>query len=161
MDGQIHIKNRRTRAERLARSEKRMLEYLFFNQSVADKFTDFLKSKNLSWELNIDPMLESIVVKTPEDIKDDLWDELDDFHESLGAEDQQLLEDTLQDTEEETNAAGIYIQLANGNQTVAQINPEIMNRMLSVISMDEFNEFVETIVSSVEKPDDSPICKMG
>ena len=138
-----------------------MLEYLFFNQSVADKFVAFLKTKNLLWELNIDPMLESIVVKTSEDIEDELWDELDDFHESLGAEDQKLLEDALEDTEEETNAAGIYIQLANGEQTVAQINPEIMNRMLGVISMDEFNEFVETIVSSVENPDDSPICKMG
>jgi len=138
-----------------------MLEYLFFNQSVADKFVAFLKTKNLLWELNIDPMLESIVVKTSEDIEDELWDELDDFHESLGEEDQKLLENALEDTEEETNAAGIYIQLANGKQTVAQINPEIMNRMLGVISMDEFNEFVETIVSSVENPDDSPICKMG
>jgi len=138
-----------------------MLEYLFFNQIVADKFTAFLQSKKLTWELSKDPMLESIVVKTPEDIEDELWDELDEFHESLGAEDQKLLEDNLENTEEETNAAGIYIQLANGNQTVAQINPEIMNRMLGVISMDEFNEFVETIVSSVENPDDSPICKMG
>ena len=137
-----------------------MLEYLFFNQVIADKFIDFLKLKDLSWELYIDPMLDSIVVKTPEDIEDELWDELDDFHESLGAEDQKLLEDALQDTEEETNAAGIYIQLANGKQTVAQINPDIMNRMLDVITMDEFNEFIETIVMSVETPDDSPICKM-
>jgi len=137
-----------------------MLEYLFFNQIIADKFIDFLKLKDLSWELYIDPMLDSIVVKTPEDIEDELWDELDDFHESLGAEDQKLLEDALQDTEEETNAAGIYIQLANGKQTVAQINPDIMNRMLDVITMDEFNEFIETIVRSVENPDDSPICKM-
>jgi len=138
-----------------------MQNCLFFNQIVADKFTAFLQSKKLTWELSKDPMLESIVVKTPEDIEDELWDELDDFHESLGAEDQKLLEENLEDTEEETNAAGIYIQLANGNQTVAQINPDIMNRMLGVISMDEFNEFVETIVSSVENPDDSPICKMG
>ena len=138
-----------------------MLEYLFFNQIIADKFTAFLQSKKLTWELSKDPMLESIVVKTPEDIEDGLWDELDDFHELLGAEDQKLLEENLEDTEEETNAAGIYIQLANGNQTVAQINPDIMNRMLGVISMDEFNEFVETIVSSVENPNDSPICKMG
>ena len=137
-----------------------MLEYLFFNQIIADKFIDFLKLKDLSWELYLDPMLDSIVVKTPEDIEDELWDELDDFHESLGAEDQKLLEDALQDTEEETNAAGIYIQLANGKQTVAQINPDIMNRMLDVITMDEFNEFIETIVRSVENPDDSPICKM-
>lgn len=136
-----------------------MLEYLFFTQEIADKFIAFLNAKNLQWSQEIDPMLNSIVVKTSEDIEDDLWDELDDYHEILGVEDQQLLEETLIDSDSETNAAGIYIQLGNGEQTVAQINPDVMNRMLGVISMDEFNDFVETIVSSVEMPDDSPICK--
>ncbi len=136
-----------------------MLEYLFFNQAIADKFIAFLKSKELQWSQHDDPMLGSIVIKTSEDIADDLWDELDDYHEELGLEDQKLLEEGLADTETETNAAGIYIQLSGGDQTVAQIDPDVMNRMLEVISMDEFNQFVETIVSSVENPDDSPICK--
>ncbi len=135
-----------------------MLEYLFFNQEIADKFIAYLENKKLTWTQEVDPMLGSIVVRTPEDIADELWDELDDYHESLGVDDQKLLEAELDD-ETETNAAGIYIQLAGGNQTVAKINPDVMNRMLDVISMDEFNEFVETIVSSVENPDDSPICK--
>ena len=56
------------------------------------------------------------------------------------------------------NTAGIYIQLINDRQTIAQVNPEVMNRMLKKISMDEFNEFVEAIVSSVEKPDESALC---
>ncbi len=34
-----------------------------------------------------------------------------------------------------------------------------MNRILDVISMDEFNDFIEAIVSSVENPDDSAICQ--
>ncbi len=136
-----------------------MLEYLFFNQEIADKFIVYLKDKDLEWTQKNDPMLGSIVVETPEDIDDSLWDELDDYHEALGDDDQKLLEDELASSETETNAAGIYIQLANGEQTVAQINPEVMNRMLSVISMDEFNGFIETIVSSVESPDDAPICE--
>ncbi len=136
-----------------------MLEYLFFTQEIADKFIKFLDGKDLKWEQKNDPMLGSIVIETSEDIEDELWDELDDHHELLGEEEQKILEVDLADSETEMNAAGIYIQLANGEQTVAQINPEIMNRMLSVISMDEFNEFIETIVSSVEKPDDAPICE--
>lgn len=136
-----------------------MLEYLFFNQVTADKFIEFLNAKELQWSQHNDPMLGSIVIKTPEDIADELWDELDDYHEALGPEDQKLLEEGLVDNETETNTAGIYIQLAGGEQTVAKIDPEVMNRMLDVISMDEFNQFVETIVSSVENPDDSPICK--
>lgn len=137
-----------------------MLDYLFFNQVIADKFIAFLDGKSLEWIQHNDPMLDSIVIKTSEDIESDLWDELDDYHDALGEEDQKLLEEALVDDETETNAAGIYIQLGNGNQTVAQIDPEVMNRMLGVISMEEFNGFVETIVSSVENPDDSPICKV-
>lgn len=136
-----------------------MLEYLFFTQEIADKYITYLKGKNLDWEQKNDPMLGSIVIETPEDIDDELWDELDDYHEVLGEEEQKILEIEMADSETETNAAGIYIQLANGEQTVAQINPEVMNRMLSVISMDEFNGFIETIVSSVESPDDAPICE--
>ncbi len=136
-----------------------MLEYLFFNQAVADKFAVFLKQKKLSYEQHIDPMLETIVIKTPEELDDKLWDKLDEYHEKLGEEDQTLLEQALVDDATETNAAGIYIQLAGGRQTVAQVDPDIMNRMLEVVSMDEFNQFVETIVSSVENPDDTPICK--
>ncbi len=136
-----------------------MLEYLFFTQEIADKYIAYLKGKNLAWEQKNDPMLGSIVIETPEDIEDELWNELDDYHEVLGEEEQKILEVELADSETETNAAGIYIQLANGDQTVAQINPEVMNRMLNVISMDEFNDFIETIVSSVEKPDDAPICE--
>ena len=135
-----------------------MLEYLFFNQEIADKFISFLNKKTLEWEQYIDPMLDSIIIKTSEDIDDELWDELDDYHEELSPEDQKMLEEAMDDTETETNAAGIYIQLAGGKQTVAQVNPDVMNRMLGVISMDEFNTFIETIVSSVENPDDSPIC---
>ena len=135
-----------------------MLEYLFFTREVAEKFIVFLDKKSLAWEEFVDPMLDSIVIKTSEDIDDDLWDELDDYHEVLGPEDQKMLEAAMSDDETETNAAGIYIQLAGGKQTVAQIDPDVMNRMLDVISMEEFNVFVETIVSSVEKPDDSPIC---
>jgi len=136
-----------------------MLEYLFFTQEIADKFIAYLKDKNLVWEQKNDPMLGSIVIQTPEDIEDKLWDEIDDYHEALGKEDQKLLEDELASSDTETNAAGIYIQLEDGKQTVAQIDPEVMNKMLSVISMDEFNDFIETIVSSVEKPDDVPICE--
>ena len=136
-----------------------MLEYLFFTQEIADKFIAFVEGKNLAWEQKNDPMLGSIVIETSEDIEDSLWDELDDYHDSLGEEDQKILEAELAESDTETNAAGIYIQLANGEQTVAQIDPEVMNRMLSVISMGEFNAFIETIVSSVERPDDAPICE--
>lgn len=134
------------------------LEYLFFTPNIADKFIQELRERNLEYSQESESVQNAIVLKIPEGVDDDLWDELDDLYDELSAEDQAVLEAGLED-ESSKSAAGIYLQLAGGKQTVAQVDPDVMNRILSAISMDELNEFVDIIVRSVENPDDSPICE--
>lgn len=135
-----------------------MIEYLFFNKEISLKFLVILKQKNIDWEEEIESVDDAINIKVSEDIGDDVWDELDDIFDELTVEDQMMLEANVDD-DGFVSKAGIYLQLAGGKQTVAQIDPSVMNKMLEVITMEEFNDFIETIVSSVEEPDDSPICK--
>ena len=135
-----------------------MLDYLFFNQSIADKFIDFMNKNNLKWTQEVEKIQNAIVLKISEDIDDALWDALDELYDELGLEDA-LLSSNNTVNSDDINAAGVYIQLQNGQQTIAPINPLIISLILDVISMDEFNELVEAIVSSVENPDDSAICQ--
>ena len=135
-----------------------MIEYLFFNAEISIKFIALLKQKKMVWEEAKEDVQESIIIKVSEDIGDELWDELDEIYDNLSEEDQLLLEATMTD-DNDVSAAGIYIQLKEGKQTVANINPDVMNRMLKVINMEEFNEFIEVIVNSVEEPDDTGICQ--
>ena len=135
-----------------------MIEYLFFNKEISLKFLAILKQKNIDWQEEIESVDDAINIKVSEDIDDEVWDELDDIFDELTVEDQMMLE-AMVDDDDFVSKAGIYLQLAGGKQTVAQIDPSVMNKMLGVITMEEFNEFIETIVSSVEEPDDSPICK--
>lgn len=135
-----------------------MIEYLFFNKEISLKFLAILKQKNIDWQEEIESVDDAINIKVSEDIDDEVWDELDDIFDELTVEDQMMLE-AMVDDDGFVSKAGIYLQLAGGKQTVAQIDPSVMNKMLGVITMEEFNEFIETIVSSVEEPDDSPICK--
>jgi hypothetical protein len=135
------------------------LEYLFFTQDVASKFITALEERGLAYTQQTEPVQNAIVLQISEGVDDDLWDELDELYDELSDEDQAILEAGLED-EGSRSAAGIYLQLQNGSQTLAQVNPDIMNRILSVITMDELNDFLDTIVRSVENPDDSPICKV-
>lgn len=135
-----------------------MLEYLFFNQRFCDEFTAFLVTKTISFEITTEAVQNSLNVKIPEFTDDELWNEVDDIYDALSEKDTLLLQESF-DEESDISSAGIYIQLANKQQTVAKIDPDIMNRILSVITMEEFNQFIEVIVDSVENPDDSPICK--
>ncbi|MDD5392825.1 MAG: hypothetical protein PHE17_07375 [Thiothrix sp.] len=134
------------------------LEYLFFTPSIADKFIEVLKGHNLDYTQQTEPVQNAIVLQISEGVDEELWDELDELYDELSMEDQALLEQGFED-DDSKSTAGIYLQLLGGKQTIAQVNPDVMNRMLSVISMDELNDFVDIIVRSVETPDDSPICK--
>lgn len=136
-----------------------MLEYLFFNNSVAKKFRDFLLMHRYSFEEQIEPIQQAqlILLEEPED--DALWDLIDDYYDELATEDQELVE--TEDGKLDSNRAGIYLQLANGEQTIASVDPDILNRILTGINMEELNLFLDTIVKAVEQPDDSPICKVA
>lgn len=135
-----------------------VLEYLFFTPVIADKFTQALMEREITYIREIEHVQGAIVLKVSEGVDEALWDELDDIYDELSEEDQALQEEGIED-EDAKSTAGIYLQLAGGKQTIAQIDPDVMNRMLSVVTMDEFNTFVDTIVRSVESPDDSAICK--
>ncbi len=135
-----------------------MIEYLFFNQKISLKFLTLLQQKNIDWVEEIESVDDAINIKVSEDISDDVWDELDNIFDELTVEDQMMLEAQVDD-DNFVSKAGIYLQLADGKQTVAQIDPSVMNKMLEVITMKELNGFIESIVSSVEEPDDSPICQ--
>ena len=135
-----------------------VLEYLFFTQSIANKFIAALQKWGISYTQTQEAVQGGIVLKIAETEVEAYWDELDALYDDLSAEDQNLLEAGLEDGNEKSTA-GVYLQLQGGKQTVAQVDPNIMNRILSVISVEEFNAFIEIIVQSVEQPDDTPICK--
>lgn len=132
-----------------------MLEYVFFNEKYRQQFSDFLKQQGVSFTTTVDSIEDTLILSIEEPEDDAVWDLIDDKFDLLNEEDQAEIEQGLDDL----NGAGIYIELSDGVKTLATVNPDIMNRMLSVISMNEFNEFVETIVRAVETPDDAPICQ--
>jgi len=135
-----------------------MLEYLFFNSVFAQKFIRVLEQHDLPYQQQVESVQDAILITTPEDLDDELWDTIDEAYDELSEQDQQLLQSLLDD-DSKINAAGIYIQLKDDKQTVAKIDPDVMNRMLEKISMDEFNTFIEAVVQSVEQPDNSPFCE--
>ena len=135
-----------------------MLEYLFFNQQYCDEFTKTLVNRDISFQVEHEAVQKSLNVKVSDFTDDELWNEIDGLYDELSEKDTLLLQESFED-EADVSTAGIYIQLANNQQTIAKVTPDVMNRILNSISMEEFNQFIEVIVDSVENPDDSPICK--
>lgn len=134
------------------------LEYLFFTRLIADQFIQAVDNKKIPWKENTESIHSSILIQIPEDDIGEYWDEIDDLYDALAIKDQEQLE-LNSDSAEDVSSAGVYIQLKNGEQTVAQVNPDVLNRILGAITSDEFAEFIDVIAKSVEQPDSAPICQ--
>ncbi|MBK8455249.1 MAG: hypothetical protein WAQ53_07305 [Thiofilum sp.] len=135
-----------------------IIEYLFFTPQAADQFRQHLQQYAIDWQEERESVQNAMVFKVSEAIDPSIWDALDRLFDDLSAEDQRFTEQALED-DTAASAVGLYLQLTNGQQTVAKVDPDVVNRILSVLSVEELNQFLEVIVSSVEQPDDSAICQ--
>ena len=133
-----------------------MLEYLFFNDSVTQRFRDFLAKQDVAFEDRVEKVENARIIALEEPEDESLWDLIEDYYDQLAIEDQELAE--AEEPDDATHRAGILLQLSGGRQTNAMVDPDILSRILSVVTMDELHRFLEAVVRSIENPDDSPIC---
>ena len=112
--------------------------------------------KSLQYENKIITFLKSVGL-SEDDIDEDILDKLQDFYDKLQDEQELLLEQT--DESLETNAAGMEIDLSNGDKCTLRLPPEQVNKILSILSFEELQEFVQLIANSVQNPDNNPFCQ--
>jgi len=97
------------------------------------------------------------IVAVSDELDDNILDKLQDLYDNLQDEQEQLLETT--DNGLLTNAAGMEVDLLNGDKCTLRLSPEVINRILQVLEFEELQAFVQTIATSVQNPDNGPFCK--
>lgn len=132
-----------------------MLEYIFFHQQSLEQFVVRLEQQSIPYQARDDDM--GLVVAIADDLPDAITDPLDAYYDKL-------LEDAENLSVEEGEAAenytaGLNITLGDGRTTSVEVAPELLNRILGAISFAELNQLLEAIVSSVENPDNRPLCQ--
>jgi hypothetical protein len=132
-----------------------MLEYIFFHQQSLEQFVVRLEQQSIPYQARDDDM--GLVVAIADDLPDAITDPLDAYYDKL-------LEDAENLSVEEGEAAenytaGLNITLGDGRTTSVEVAPELLNRILGAISFAELNQLLEAIVSSVENPDNRPLCR--
>ena len=134
-----------------------MLEYVFFDERPRDQFVVFLQEKAVELKLEEDEGVLKVWI--PEDLDDDLDEAIEDFYDDMMALNQQLYEDENNEAEVGYNAAGIVLELNTGENVYAQVDPELLGRIMTVVTPDEFNTVVNAIVEAVENPDARTPCQ--
>lgn len=131
-----------------------MMEYIFFSASLSSRFAEFVQVLGVPCQESKDEM--GIIVAVPEDIDDELSTRLETYYAHLMDEQADLVE------EEEPglkHAAAINITLSDGRPCTIRIEPQMMNRLMGCLSIEEIHELAVSIARSVENPDNRPLCK--
>ncbi len=131
-----------------------MFDYVFFHPTVRDRFIARLRELNVACESR--ETESELVVSVDEDLADDVLERIDGLHEQLLDEEQARIE---QFEAPERHAAGITIRLQDGRSVQAAVDPELLNRLLQAVTIEELGSFVQTIAAAVENPDDVPFCQ--
>jgi len=136
-----------------------MLDYIFFDRNLADKFKAHLTKEGIAYKQQSDDDFGSIqgeIISIADETSDDVLEELQVLYDNLQDELEQLLEQT--DDALLMNAAGMQTQLKDGTMCTLRVAPDVVTRILTVLEFDELQAFVDNIAKSVESPDDGHFC---
>lgn len=133
-----------------------MLEYVFFHKVLAEKFSRKVRKYKIDTTLIEDePAWE---VHISEDIDDKIEKKISNYYDELFDEDQDMYNEENID-EDTYDAAAIELTLEHGKKIYAQTDQKIMGKILSAITFDELNRFVNDITFAIENPDSRSICE--
>ncbi len=130
-----------------------MLNYIFFDASLRDRFADFVRERSAEVVISDE---DGFVASISEDLDDDLSAEIDHCYEKLLQENAAMLEGT--DAALEKNVAGVQVTLDDGSPCMIRLNPDLLARMLGCISLEELHDLVQSVASAVQNPDNRPLC---
>ena len=129
-----------------------MLEYIFFEESLLKRFTDYLA------ELGVEFQLDDMEVGVPEEIDEALVEAIEDKYQFLLQQNAELLEST--DDALEKNLAAVMVQLSTGQSCNIKFAPDLLAKLLECISMEELRDLVQSVALAVENPSDKPVCML-
>ena len=134
-----------------------MLDYILFHEKPFKLFVAWLEARGLTPEINIDE--GNYEISLPEDIDDDLLDDIDEYYDELMDMNQQLVDDEERETNDGYHMAGVLVTLKDGSISYADVDPRLLGRVMSAISPAEFGEIVNAIANAVENPQPKTYCQ--
>ena len=134
------------------------IEFAFLHPGAHEEFIAAVRSHGLKTSFHEDAIgTGAMIVRVSEEgLSPDIQDMLETLAQKLDEESQDWA-DGMDDVR--LSAVGIVVHLSDGTQSLARVDPNMMRRILSVLSPDEVGQFVAIIADAVENPNDSPVCE--
>lgn len=134
-----------------------MLDYILFDKKLFQQFIDWLKAKDVTYEVEIDE--DNYVIKVSEDLDEDLLDAIDDKYDEFMDMNQDLINDEESESNDGYHSAGVIVALKDGSISYADVDSNLLSRVVSVITPEELGQLVSAIADAVENPQPKTYCQ--
>jgi hypothetical protein len=135
------------------------MEFVLFHEAPLKLFADYLEGRGIAFETAQNEHEGYFEITVPDDLDDELMEAIEEKYDELMNMNQELFYEENPAAADNFRAATILIDLASGEKTAAHVNPDLLGRILDVVSEAEFNELVAAIVAAVESPDARSYCQ--
>ncbi len=135
-----------------------MLEYVFFHQQPLDQFCEFLRDKGIPFQL-LESSESLLLAIEEQSIDDAMADIIDEHYDEMLDLDQSIYDQGLHEDEENYAAAGVVVNLMDGQSVYADVPGDLLKKIMDVLSPQELGDLVNAIADAVEDPDKRALCK--
>lgn len=138
------------------------MEYLFFDEGLAQKFIGLCEAQNVCASLNSEEEMTgelSYTVQLSAQVGEELNELIEEYYNDLFFGEQAAQIEGNGSDGVLADACGVQVKLQSGEFTTVAIHPEIMNKILSVLSVDELQRFLSQVAEDIENPKAGPICR--
>ncbi len=131
-----------------------MFEYIFFNAALRDQFIQYVEQRGVACAVSDDPL--GLVVEIPEDLPDDVFEDLERYHDMLENEQAKLSrkEGDLK------SLASFRFKLPDGQSRMLPMQTEMANRLLGSFSLAEIQGLFEDVARCTLNPSEERLCKI-
>jgi len=134
-----------------------MYEYVFFNDLLFSRFVAALTEQGQAHELRATADGNSVFID--EDIDDDSMDRIEALYDELMDEQRILIADSEAHEDETIDRVGVQYSTPEGVVAQVHLDPNLVNRLLREIAIDELQALVQSVASQVMAGGGTPLCK--
>lgn len=136
-------------------------EYTFFDEAIAQKFCREITDKGRESSIRVDESPNGdfcFEVKVIGALSDEIAEDLETLYgDMLFGEQAAQIEGN--EVGALADVCGVQVQLSTGIFTTVAIEPEVMNKILSVLTIEELQLFLTQVAEDIEFPKTEPICR--
>jgi len=138
-----------------------LMEYVFFDLNLAERFQSYCEALEVETSLISGETYSGepeFTVSLPDTLDGSIIEQIEEEYTGLLFGEQASMIEGNDNNGAMADACGVQVQLQSGQFTTVAIHPEIMNKVLSVLSVKELQEFLAQVAEDIENPKKGPVC---